>query len=172
MMRYIVLDTETTGFTRNGARVSDKHRIIEIGAVELDSGRQFHVYINPGMPIDPAATDVHGIGDDDVLDMPSFPSIAASLIKFISGAVIIMHNAPFDIDFLDMEFERLPVSSRPVDNFIFIDTLQMARQMFPGQKNDLNALSLRVGVLGRNGVHGALIDAKVLAQVYRKMLGS
>lgn len=171
-MRQIVLDTETTGL-----EVSQGHRIIEIGGVELIdrklTGRHFHQYINPHREIDAGAMEVHGITNEYLADKPSFADIADQFLEFIRGAELIIHNAPFDISFMDTEFQL--VSSkypRTRDVCSVVDTVVMARKKHPGQKNNLDALCKRYGVdNSQRDLHGALLDAEILADVYLAMTG-
>ena len=171
-MRQIVLDTETTGL-----EVSQGHRIIEIGGVELVNrrltGRHFHQYINPHRDIDAGAMEVHGITSEYLADKPSFADIAEQFLDFIRGAELIIHNAPFDISFIDNEF-RLVSKQYPGTRKIcsVIDTLVTARKKHPGQKNNLDALCKRYAVdNSQRDLHGALLDAEILADVYLAMTG-
>jgi len=167
-MRQVVLDTETTGIDpRQG------HRIIEIGAVELVdreiTDRRYQQYLNPGRASDPEALRVHGISDDFLADKPDFAAIVDDFLAFLGDAELIIHNAPFDLAFLDAELERLdrPPLQNPVR-----DTLLEARRRHPGQKNDLDALCRRYGVdNSRRQQHGALLDCEILAEVYLRMSG-
>ena len=171
-MRYVVLDCETTGFNKSRGRdVSDGHRIIEIACVEVIgnviTGKKFHRYVNPSMKIDPAATRVHGITDADVKRELPFSRIVHDFLSFVADDVIVIHNAPFDISFLDKEFRLLDEQDRPIGlKFKVRDTLEMARSLFPYQKNRLDDLCTRFGVKGRDEKHGALIDAIILAKVF------
>jgi DNA polymerase-3 subunit epsilon len=171
-MRQIVLDTETTGLEPELG-----HRIIEIGAVEmLDrqlTGRRFHHYINPQRDIDAGAQEVHGITLEDLADKPLFADIAAELLEFCLGAELIIHNAPFDLGFLDYEYRLLnretPAFSAQVQ---ILDSLVLARELHPGQRNSLDALCKRFEVDNSNrSLHGALLDAEILAEVYLAMTG-
>jgi len=172
-MRQIVLDTETTGLDpRQG------HRIIEIGCVELLnrrlSGNTFHVYINPERLVEAEAMAVHGISNEYLADKPVFRTIAKDFIEFIQGAQLVIHNAPFDVGFMDHEFARLSgVQSTKTEQMCSIlDTLGLARQKHPGQKNNLDALCKRYGIdNGHREKHGALLDAEILADVYLMMTG-
>ncbi len=172
MTRQVVLDTETTGL-----EVEHGHRIIEIGAVELIdrkiTRRHFHRYVNPQREIDDGALAVHGITQDFLADKPSFADIAGDLLAFIGGAELIIHNAPFDISFLDDELSRLGGSKVRVEQTCaVVDTLTMARHKHPGQKNSLDALCRRYGVDNtQRALHGALLDAEILADVYLMMTG-
>ncbi|MDN5923750.1 MAG: DNA polymerase III subunit epsilon [Xanthomonadales bacterium] len=170
MSRLIVLDTETTGLdTRHG------HRIIEVGCVELlerrPSGRTLHHYLNPQRDIDAGAQAVHGITADFLKDKPLFADIAQALLEFIDGAELVIHNAAFDVGFIDAELARLGASYGCVtDRAGIIDTLPMARRKYPGQKNTLDALCRRLGVdNSARQTHGALLDAQLLADVYLAM---
>ncbi len=171
-MRQIVLDTETTGL-----EASQGHRIIEIGCVELENrrltGNHYHQYINPQREIDQGAIEVHGITNDFLNDKPLFDRIAADFIEFVSGAELIIHNAPFDLGFLDAELKRLPQKQAPmIDLCTVVDTLVMARAKHPGQRNSLDALCQRYDVdNSQRDLHGALLDAEILADVYLAMTG-
>ncbi len=168
-MRQVVLDTETTG-------IGEGHRIIEIGCLELVdrklTGRQFHQYINPSRLVDPEAMEVHGITDEFLLDKPFFQGIAAEFIDFISGAQLVIHNAPFDVGFMDREFAL--VGGLPITRDIctILDTLVLARKMHPGQRNSLDALCRRYGIdNSHRELHGALLDSEILTEVYLLMTG-
>lgn len=169
-MRQIVLDTETTGLDPN-----DGHRIIEVGCVEIVDRRctnnVLHFYINPERDIDDGALEVHGISLDQLVDKPVFAAIANPLLEFIRGAELVIHNAPFDVGFLNAEFARLG-DDRVEAHCGVLDTLVMARQKHPGQRVSLDALCKRYGVdnSGRE-LHGALLDARLLAEVYLAMTG-
>ena len=170
-MRQIVLDTETTGL-----EPSLGHRIIEIGCVELFNrrvtGRTFHRYLNPERDIDAAALAVHGISRESLAGQPRFADIAVALLEFLEGAEIVAHNASFDIGFLEAELERCGQPARLAERFPVLDTLALAREMHPGQRNNLDALCKRYSVdnTGRE-LHGALLDARILADVYLAMTG-
>jgi DNA polymerase III subunit epsilon len=171
-MRQIVLDTETTGLDP-----ADGHRIIEIGCVELvnrrSTGRTFHQYLNPEREIDRAAEDVHGLGNAFLADKPRFAEIAAEFLAFVEGAELVIHNAAFDLGFLDAEFARLePRGPAMTDVCGILDSLMLARQLHPGQRQSLDALCKRYGVdnSGRD-LHGALLDAQLLAEVFLAMTG-
>lgn len=171
MARQVVLDTETTGL-----ETSQNHRIIEIGCVELVNrrltGRHYHQYINPEREIDQGAMEVHGITNEYLSDKPTFASIAEEFQSFIHGAELVIHNAPFDIGFIDHEFEKLQGFNSVATYCDVIDTLVMARQRHPGQKNNLDALCKRYGVdNSQRDLHGALLDAEILADVYLLMTG-
>lgn len=173
-MRFVVLDTETTGLEpREG------HRIIEIGCVELIgrrlTGRHFHVYLNPEREVDEGAIAVHGITNEFLADKPRFAEVVDEFFEFIKGAELIIHNAAFDIGFINHEFARLkgrPELGEVLDHCSVLDTLLMARERHPGQRNNLDALCKRYGVdnSGRD-LHGALLDAEILADVYLAMTG-
>ncbi len=170
MRRRIVLDTETTGLEPEAG-----HRMIELAGLELVdrrlTGAVFHRHFNPEREIDAAAERVHGMSREDLASQPAFAELADELLAFIDGAELIIHNAPFDLAFLDAELarcERAPLSGRqPV-----LDTLELARRMHPGQRNNLDALCERYGVdNSRRTVHGARADAELLAAVYLAMTG-
>ena len=168
-MRHIFLDTETTGLYANQG-----HRIIEIAAIEIINRRltnnSFHFYVNPDREIDPAAQEVHGITLDFLQDKPRFTEIASDFIKFVKDATLIIHNAPFDIGFINMELgliEKPPIEE-VVENVI--DTLKMAKDMRPGQRNSLDALCRFYNIdNSHRSLHGALLDAQLLAEVYLAM---
>lgn len=171
-MRQIVLDTETTGL-----EYSQGHKIIEIGCVELFNrrltGRHYHQYINPEREVDAGAFAVHGISNAMLDDKPVFARIAAEFLEFIGNAELIIHNAAFDIGFLDHELNTLrPGFGSIRDKCPVIDTLLMARNKHPGQKNNLDALCKRYMVdNSQRDLHGALLDAEILADVYLAMTG-
>jgi DNA polymerase-3 subunit epsilon len=175
-IRQVVLDTETTGMNRDG-QVYLGHRIIEIGCVEVINrrltGRHFHVYIQPDMPIDPEAMAVHGITDEFLYDKPRFAEIADEFIDFIKGANLVIHNAPFDVGFMDQEFRFLNKKTQTTEEISTVtDTLEMAKKMFPGKRNNLDVLCDRYGIDNKHRVlHGALLDAEILADVYLLMSG-
>jgi len=171
-MRQVVLDTETTGL-----EPQQGHRIIEIGCIELvdrrHTGRRYHQYINPERDIEDGATDVHGIAVADLADKPRFADIAPALLDFIRDSELIIHNAPFDVAFIDAELSRLGSEwSRTQEYCRVLDSLALARQCHPGQRNSLDALCRRYGIdnSGRQ-LHGALLDAELLADVYLMMTG-
>jgi DNA polymerase-3 subunit epsilon len=172
-MRSVVLDTETTGMP-----VTDGHRIIEIGGVELIgrrlTGNHFHVYLQPDREIDEGAIAVHGITNEDLKDKPRFKDVADEFFEFIDGAQLIIHNAAFDVGFINNEFALLQQHDRAdiSEHCSILDTLLMARERHPGQRNNLDALCKRYGVdnSGRE-LHGALLDAEILADVYLTMTG-
>ena len=168
-MRQVVLDTETTG-------IGDGHRIIEIGCVELVNrkltGRHYHQYINPERLVDPEAMEVHGITDEFLQDKPLFSQISADFIEFIQGAQLVIHNAPFDVGFMDMEFALQGGLPKTRDICSVLDTLVLAREMHPGQRNSLDALCRRYGIdNSHRELHGALLDSEILADVYLMMTG-
>ena len=171
-MRQIVLDTETTGL-----EVSQGHRIIEIGCVELVNrkltGNHYHQYINPHREIDQGAIEVHGITSDFLADKPAFDAIAADFVEFVQGAELVIHNAPFDLGFLNSELQRLSIIDSVLDSLCTVtDTLVMARAKHPGQRNSLDALCQRYEVdNSQRDLHGALLDAEILADVYLAMTG-
>ncbi|MBS9423664.1 DNA polymerase III subunit epsilon [Photorhabdus caribbeanensis] len=174
--RQVVLDTETTGMNKLGVHY-EGHKIIEIGAVEVINrrltGRHFHVYIQPDRLVDPEAFEVHGISDEFLQDKPLFADIADEFIEFIRGAELIIHNAPFDIGFIDYEFGKLDRDIPPTADFCKItDSLQLARGLFPGKRNNLDALCDRYDIdNSKRTLHGALLDAEILADVYLIMTG-
>ncbi|MEQ4693569.1 DNA polymerase III subunit epsilon [Providencia manganoxydans] len=174
--RQIVLDTETTGMNKLGVHY-EGHCIIEIGAVEVINrrltGRNFHVYIKPDRLVDPEAFEVHGISDEFLQDKPVFADIADEFLEFIRGAELIIHNAPFDIGFMDYEFRKLNKGIPPTTEFCQItDSLVMARQLFPGKRNNLDALCDRYLIDNtKRTLHGALLDAEILSDVYLAMTG-
>ena len=171
-MRQIVLDTETTGL-----ETSMDHRIIEIGCVELVDRRitenSWHHYINPQREIEAGAFEVHGISNEFLQDKPRFGEIAQDFLDYINGAELVIHNAPFDVGFLDHELSKLENESRTISQFCSVlDTLVMARQKHPGQKNNLDALCRRYEINNsQRSLHGALLDARILADVYLAMTG-
>jgi DNA polymerase-3 subunit epsilon len=171
-MRQIVLDTETTGL-----EVSLGHRIIEIGCIELINRRvtdnHWHFYINPDREIDSGAFDVHGISSEFLQDKRRFSEIADDFLGYIDGAELIIHNAPFDVGFLNNELDLLEISGNLIgERCSILDTLLMARQKHPGQKNNLDALCKRYQIdNSHRSVHGALLDARILADVYLIMTG-
>ncbi|WP_085247916.1 DNA polymerase III subunit epsilon [Gilliamella mensalis] len=174
--RQIVLDTETTGMNQEGKNHYEGHKIIEIGAVEVINrrltGNHFHVYINPERLIDEDAFKVHGISDEFVKDKPIFKNIAHDFIKFIDGAELIIHNASFDVGFMDYEFRLCGLDFKTVDHCIVTDTLTMARRLFPGKRNNLDVLCERYQIdNSHRTLHGALLDAEILAEVYLAMTG-
>ncbi|MHA6203826.1 DNA polymerase III subunit epsilon [Dyella soli] len=169
-MRQIVLDTETTGL-----EVRQGHRLIEIACVEMigrrPSGRHYQTYLNPDRAIDEGARQVTGIEDEFLLDKPRFPDVVGEFLAFIDGAELIIHNATFDVGFLDAELARAGEHyGRIADRCNVLDTLVMARERYPGQRNSLDALCKRLGVdNSARDLHGGLIDAQLLAEVYLAM---
>jgi len=168
LMRQVVLDTETTGLDP-----ALGHRVIEIGALEVINrrmtGSTFHVFLNPDRPIDAGAAAVHGITNEFLADKPRFAEVARDFLEFVRGAELVIHNAPFDVGFLNAELRRL--DEGPVNELCgVLDTLKLAKEVHPGQKNNLDALCKRYQVdnSGRN-FHGALLDAQLLAEVYLAM---
>lgn len=170
--RQIVLDTETTGLEHRQG-----HRIIEIGCVELINrkltGNNFHQYINPHREIDQGALEVHGISNEFLADKPLFSDISVAMMEYLSGAELIIHNAAFDVGFLDAELEKLNNGSPKIAQVCGVhDTLLQARKMFPGQRNDLDSLCRRFEINNSHReLHGALLDAEILADVYLAMTG-
>lgn len=172
-MRQIVLDTETTGL-----EPQQGHRIIEIGCVELQNrratGRHFHRYLQPDREIDEGALAVHGISNEFLADKPRFEEVVDEFIEFVRGSELVIHNAPFDIGFLDAELARLDGDRYGAMRELcsVTDSLLLARQMHPGQRNSLDALCKRYGVNNEHReLHGALLDARILADVYLAMTG-
>ena len=170
-MRQIVLDTETTGIDPN-----EGHRIIEIGCVELVeralTGRNYHVYVNPGREVEAEAVAIHGITNEFLADKPLFAVVADEFFEFIRGAELVIHNAAFDVGFMDAEFGRLDGGRKTAEHCGIVDTLAIARKRHPGQKNNLNALCKRYGIDNSNReLHGALLDAEILADVYLLLTG-
>lgn len=168
-MREIVLDTETTGF-----EPSEGHRIVEIGAVELfnhlPTGKTYHQYINPERPMPKEAFEVHGLGDDFLKDKPLFKSIGQAFLDFVGEAQLVIHNAAFDMKFLNFELQRAQLPTLP--NGRATDTLLIARRKFPGSPASLDALCRRFGVdNSAREKHGALLDSEILAEVYLELVG-
>jgi DNA polymerase-3 subunit epsilon len=173
MSRQVILDTETTGL-----EVSQGHRIIEIGCVELVNrkltGRHFHQYINPDREVDAGAFEVHGISNAFLADKPRFHQVADAFLEFVDGAELIIHNAAFDLAFLNNELKLTGYGSKaPLERSLhIIDTLLLARSKHPGQKNNLDALCKRYSVdNSQRELHGALLDAEILGDVYLAMTG-
>jgi len=170
-MRQIVLDTETTGL-----EPSQGHRVIEIGCVELVNrrltGNHYHQYLQPDRDIDPGAVEVHGITNEFLADKPRFPDVMDDFLAFVSGAELVIHNAPFDVGFLNHEL-RLAARAKTIADLCGVtDTLMLARKLHPGQKNNLDALCRRYGIdNSQREKHGALLDAEILADVYLTMTG-
>lgn len=170
-MRQIILDTETTGIGHESG-----HRIIEIGCVELIdrklTGKHFHVYLNPEREVDEGAFRVHGISTGFLQDKPLFKEILSDFLQFVGGAPLIIHNAPFDVGFINSEL-RLAKWKKSLEEYCeILDTLVMAREKHPGQRNSLDALCKRYDIDNSNRqLHGALLDAEILAFVYLAMTG-
>lgn len=175
--RIVVLDTETTGMNREGGPHYEGHRIIEIGAVEIINrkltGKHFHVYLKPDRLIQEEAIDVHGITDEFLVDKPEYRDVHDEFIDFIKGAELVAHNAPFDVGFMDYEFGKLGNTSvKTADICKVTDTLAMAKKIFPGKRNNLDVLCERYGIdNSHRTLHGALLDAEILADVYLLMTG-
>ena len=171
MNRLIVLDTETTGLQ------SSEHRIVEIGCLEIidrrETGKTLQYYLNPDRHIDKEATRIHGIDDNKVSDAPRFAEIVNELIDFIKDSTLLIHNAEFDVNFLNAELKRLEGDWKKIEHYCkIIDSLSMARKKHPGQKNNLDALCRRYGIdNSERTFHGALLDAQLLAQIYLAMTG-
>ncbi len=171
-MRQVVLDTETTGL-----EVSQNHRIIEIGAVEIINrrltGRHYHQYIQPDRAIDAGALEVHGITEEFLADKPRFAAIADEFLEFLTGAEVVIHNAAFDVSFLDYELKLCAANTRMSLACLEVtDSLALARKQYPGQRNSLDALCKRLGIdNARRTLHGALLDSEILAEVYLGMTG-
>src|SRR5271168_1499354 len=170
-MRQVVLDTETTGL-----EVEQQHRIIEIGCVELVNrrltGRSFHRYLNPERDIDEGALEVHGLSREQLAKEARFADIHAEFLEFVRDAELVIHNAPFDVAFLNAELARIGAAPAITELCKILDTLPLARQMHPGQRNSLDALCKRYSVdNSHRDYHGALLDARLLAEVYLAMTG-
>ena len=168
-MREIVLDTETTGVEPNNG-----DRIVEIGCVEMlnhvPTGRTFHVYINPERSMPVEAFNVHGLSEQFLSDKPVFAAVARDFAEFIAGARLVIHNAAFDVGFINMEFARLGMP--PIEPALVVDSLSMARRKHPGASNSLDALCSRYGIdNSRRTKHGALLDSEILAEVYIELIG-
>lgn len=174
--RQIVLDTETTGMNMIGVHY-EGHRIIEIGAVEVVNrrltGNNFHIYLQPDRLVDPEAFGVHGIADEFLADKPTFADIADEFLDYIRGAELVIHNASFDIGFMDYEFSMLNRGIGKTETFCHVtDSLAMARKMFPGKRNSLDALCSRYEIdNSKRTLHGALLDSEILAEVFLAMTG-
>jgi|SRR5690554_5340327 len=165
-MRQIVLDTETTGLEWKKG-----NRVVEIGCVELaerrPTGRTWHSYLNPRREFEPGAQEVTGLTLEFLADKPLFEDVADDFLAFVDGAELVIHNAAFDIGFLDSELGRLGNGGRMADRVSVLDSLELARQRYPGQRNSLDALCRRLGVdNAHRQLHGALLDAQLLAEVY------
>ena len=171
-MRQVVLDTETTGLDADAG-----HRIIEIGCIELvnrrPTGRRFHRYVNPERAVDAGALAVHGIDDDFLAAQPRFADIVEEFLEFVRGAELVIHNADFDVEFVNRELRRLQGVPHEIRECCrVLDTLTLARRMHPGQRNTLDALAKRYGVdNSKRELHGALLDAQILADIYLAMTG-
>jgi DNA polymerase-3 subunit epsilon len=171
-MRQIVLDTETTGLDPAAG-----HRVIEIGCVELvnrrGTGRSFHRYVNPERAVDPGALAVHGIEQSFLVTQPVFAAIATEFVDFVRGGELVIHNADFDVGFLNHELKRIAGLPDDIREICEVrDTLSLARRMHPGQRNSLDALAKRYGIdNSMRELHGALLDAQILADVYLAMTG-
>ena len=170
-MRQIVLDTETTGL-----EPKEGHRIIEIGCVEMVgrklSGNNFHQYLQPDREIDAGAIEVHGISNEFLVDKPRFEDIVDDFISYVKGAELVIHNAPFDVGFINHELRLCKYGKQVSDLCSVLDTLSMARKMHAGQKNNLDALCKRYDIDNTHReLHGALLDAEILADVYLAMTG-
>ncbi|HHB12121.1 MAG TPA: DNA polymerase III subunit epsilon [Chromatiales bacterium] len=172
MRRQVVLDTETTGL-----EVEQGHQIIEIGCVELVdrrlTGRDFHHYLRPDREIEEGAEAVHGISNAFLADKPRFADIVDEFLGYVEGAELVIHNAPFDVGFINAEIHRLGRGLKRIDELCpIVDTLVMARRRHPGQRNSLDALCKRYGIdNSQRELHGALLDARILAEVYLAMTG-
>lgn len=170
-LRQIVLDTETTGLS------PENDRIVEIGCVEMVNRRltavNFHEYINPQMAMPQGAFDVHGLGDEFLADKPLFSAVSASFLDYIKGSQLVIHNASFDIGFLDAELRRLDPDLGKISDYCeVIDSLAKARELHPGQRNDLDSLAKRYSIdNSHRTLHGALLDSEILAEVYLLMTG-
>jgi len=170
--KFIVLDTETTGL-----EVEQGHRIIEVGAVALADRKRtdihFHSYLNPQRSIDEEAEKVHGISTDRLVNEPEFSEIAESFLEFVEGSILVIHNAAFDLGFLNAELKRASSKYPALEEICEVeDTLLMARNKFPGQRNSLDALANRFEISGYDrSFHGALLDANILADVYIHLTG-
>ena len=168
-MREIILDTETTGLDPKMG-----HRLVEIGAVELinhtPTGVNYQTYINPERDVDPGAQEIHGLTNEFLKQHPAFGDISTEFINFLSDSTLIIHNAPFDLAFINMELSRLGVA--PISSERVIDTLVLARKKFPGAQANLDALCRRFAIENRHReLHGALVDAALLADVYIELIG-
>ncbi|MGE3773700.1 MAG: DNA polymerase III subunit epsilon [Gammaproteobacteria bacterium] len=171
-MRQIILDTETTGLAPE-----EGHRVIEIGCIELKNrrltGRHFHYYLNPEREIDAGAAEVHGLTLDKLREAPRFADVVADFVEFVRGAELVIHNAAFDVGFIDAELARLGSAWGRLEDYCHVfDTLKLARELHPGQRNSLDALCKRYDVDNdHRTLHGALLDAELLADVYLAMTG-
>ena len=171
-MRQIILDTETTGLD-----VKSGHRIIEIGCIEVInrkvSGQNFHTYLNPDRKVDEGAFEVHGLSNDFLSNQPFFSDIVSEFLEFVKNTELVMHNASFDLSFINVEMSRLNILPNGIQEICTIlDTLKLARDLHPGQRNSLDALCKRYSIdSSRRELHGALLDAEILAEVYLAMTG-
>ena len=171
-MRQVVLDTETTGLEPQGG-----HRIIEIGCVEIShrrlTGRHYQQFLDPKREVDEGASEVHGLTSKDLAGRPEFVAVVDDFMEFVNGAELIIHNAPFDLGFINMELERIDSKWGAIENYCSVlDTLNHARKLHPGQRNSLDALCKRYDVVNSHReLHGALLDAELLAEVYLAMTG-
>jgi DNA polymerase-3 subunit epsilon len=168
-MRQVILDTETTGL-----EPAQGHRVLELAAVEVCnrklSGNRFHRYLNPERESDPGALQVHGLTSDFLADKPKFAQVAGEFLDFIEGAELVIHNAPFDVAFLNAELARLQRGPIAQHCSGVVDTLSLAKELHPGKRNNLNALCERYGIdNSKRTLHGALLDAELLAEVYLAM---
>ena len=168
-LREVVLDTETTGLDP-----ASGHRIVEIGALEMinhvSTGRTYHVHINPEREVDPETVDVHGLTDEFLADKPTFAEIVDDFMEFVGDSPLVIHNAPFDMGFINAELSRVGRTTIPMDRAV--DTLVMARTKFPGARASLDALCSRFGVdNSHRKLHGAMVDTDLLAEVYIELLG-
>ena len=175
-IKEIVLDTETTGLDPYPTDTNPiGHRVIEIGAVELlghvPTGKTFHQYMNPERSVPKESTMIHGLTNEDLSDKPTFQMIADDFLTFINGGVLIIHNAEFDLKFLNCELKK--ANKDDLSNFDFIDTLKLARKKFPSRQNSLDALASRFGIdrSARKDFHGALVDTNILSKVYLELIG-
>ncbi|WP_319781783.1 DNA polymerase III subunit epsilon [Oceanisphaera sp. IT1-181] len=174
--RQVILDTETTGINMDSGPHYMGHKVIEIGAVEVVNrrltGRHYHVYLKPNRKIDEEAIKVHGITDDFLADKPPFSGQVEELLDFIRGAELVAHNAPFDVGFLDYELSLIGRKERVAELCKVTDTLALARKLYPGKRNNLDVLCTRYGIdNSHRTLHGALLDAEILADVYLLMTG-
>lgn len=174
--RQIVLDTETTGMNKEGI-IHQGHRIIEIGAVEIQNrrltGNNFHVYLRPNRSIDLEAFKIHGISDEFLINKPTFNDVVENFINYIQGAELIIHNAAFDVNFINYELSLLDRNFSKIENIChIIDSLSIAKNMFPGKRNNLDALCIRYKIDNKKRIlHSALLDADILSKVYLSMTG-
>ena len=174
--RQVILDTETTGINMDSGPHYMGHKVIEIGAVEVVNrrltGRHYHVYLKPNRKIDEEAIKIHGITDDFLADKPPFSGQVEAFLDFIRGAELVAHNAPFDVGFLDYELSLIGRKERVAELCKVTDTLALARKLYPGKRNNLDVLCTRYGIdNSHRTLHGALLDAEILADVYLLMTG-